>query len=544
MQRSRLAIALLGACLVMHVAAKARGQERAAVPATQTHAPAGHVPLETDLPADVLAEIPQPIRLPSERTVEFYGRALGRVFAHLRQPGDAPEFVEWVGRQVAIADRGEPLDLEQLRRDAARLARIRLRQTAAERQSGRRAFVAFEDMLRHPDFYIGRPFTTWGHVRRVTALSAGTAEPGGPAIYEFRLEPVSGPRQSSVVVLSPNLPDGFPTGGEAREAVTVTGYLIRAESESGSGENEAGFTPLLVASSLAWHRADLSREHRDSLAAVVQHRAPHLRDEIDEFYRLLRHAQLVQDESQRAAARRFLRERIEQFPRDARADLEHRLRQVAAAREAKSADEAALARREDQARTIFQHERRLYEKFRDDPRQFPIFAHVFRSADSSEPHRYTGRLVRLAGTIRKHVAYPADPENEHGVTWLHEVWLYPDDSGSNPAVVVCTSVPHGLPAGENLLERAAVTGYFYKLWAYPAKDTNRVAPMILARQVEWQPRDAASAPWWMYVAGWSIGGLAAVVIVWTAWRQSRSRRPPIRHLRTTQDQPPDFSQFS
>jgi hypothetical protein len=485
--------------------------------------------LETDLETgDGLAHT---FALPAQRDADFYRRRLGDVFGVLRSLAEG-----------SVPRRGGPAPgLEQLRLDAARLTRVRLRQTAEDRKASGETFDAFRDMLRKPEFYAGRPFTVWGHLRQLKRLDPGEGDSGG--YYEASIESVSdGTRPVLAVIRS--APTGISPGDDLRVPVTATGYLFRAESAAPSA-NGRGFIPLLAAWTLQWHRAELSEAQRQSLTSAVQHRRPHRPEEVDDFYGLLRHAQLVADADLKAAAQRFRQTRIQQFPADSRADLNHRLRQLDDRRPAHSPDEAERERAVKRAHSIYAYQQQQYRVFRNAPERFPTFAHLFRSVESSEPHRYTGRPVTLAGYIRKHVSYPADPENEYGVGWLHEVWLYPEDGDSNPVVVVSTSVPEGLPAGEKLLERAAVTGYFYKMWAYPARDTMRVAPMILARRVEWFPaQEAAAPPRWLIVSLWTAGALLAIAIVWAAWRRGRRRGLPEKYLPGSDGESPDFSQFT
>ena len=537
--RSRLAILLLLAATgASRLPATSAQEPRATGPATDR---AIQLSLETDLPDEVVASVVNPLRLPAERTAAFYRDAFGGVLVRLRQPDSAAAFVEWLGGFHADAVAREHLDIEQLRQDAARLARVRLRRTAPARDGRREPFVISRDMLAHPEFYAGRPFTVWGHVRRVTPLIDDDV--GRPVLYELRIAPAEEPDRPLLAVV-PTLPDGFPLDGEIRAAVTITGYLFRAVAEGESGNGRA-FTPLVVAPALFWHQAELTPRVRQALVASVQHRTPHRPEEVDDFYRVLRHAQLVDYDEQQSAARRFLRERIEHLPRDSQADLEHRLLEIAAARRANPRDRHELERREAEARSIHRHELRQAAEARSQPDAFPLFAHLFRSAASAHPHRYTGRPVTFRGHVRKHVSYPADPENESGIPWLHEVWLYPEDGDSNPVVVMSASAPGDLPLGESLLEPASVTGYFHKLWAYPARDTNRVAPMLLAQRVEWLPRpEAAGWSWGALVAFWCVLAVVGTAILWSLWRLTRRRHAPGVYGRLAQDEPPDLSQFS
>ncbi len=135
-----------------------------------------------------------------------------------------------------------------------------------------------------------------------------------------------------------------------------------------------------------------------------------------------------------------------------------------------------------------------FRRYRENPdREFPMFVDLFANAKNPEIHH--GKLVTLTGHLRRLLAMPAG-KNDHGIDTLYEAWLYTDDSQQHPAVVVCTSVPDGMLDAFNareLLDHVSVTGYFFKMFGYDAKDARRFAPMILGKRLEWH-RPAPPAP--------------------------------------------------
>ena len=167
-------------------------------------------------------------------------------------------------------------------------------------------------------------------------------------------------------------------------------------------------------------------------------------------------------------------------------------------------------------------------------REFPIFVDLFKN-----PDRYHGKPVTLTGHVRKLSSMPAG-ENELGFETLYEAWLFTDDSQSNPAVVVSASIPQGMPLGDNLVEQVSVTGYFFKMYAYPARDTTRVAPLLLAQRLRWHPlesvRDRTEAPPFLYVVvAIILAGL--VLFVWRSGRNDRKLRELHAVLRPDSLQP-------
>ncbi|QDU82159.1 hypothetical protein Pla110_39140 [Polystyrenella longa] len=109
----------------------------------------------------------------------------------------------------------------------------------------------------------------------------------------------------------------------------------------------------------------------------------------------------------------------------------------------------------------------------------PPFADLFKN-----PVEYRGQIITQTGYAQRIVKYAAG-ENEFGIKTLYEAWIYPESGQSNPIVVVFTVPPGtGMSLGDNLNYRIGVTGYFFKLYGYPAQDTTRLAPMILAGALE------------------------------------------------------------
>lgn len=127
-------------------------------------------------------------------------------------------------------------------------------------------------------------------------------------------------------------------------------------------------------------------------------------------------------------------------------------------------------------------------RFRRRPvEKFPVFVDLFQ-----HPEVYRGHPVTLHGVLRRLVTFDPGP-NTQGIDTVYEGWLYPDDGQSNPAVVVFTEKPDGLPIGGDITEEISVTGYFLKMYGYQAQDAARKAPLILAHSVRWRPQHEQTA---------------------------------------------------
>ena len=121
------------------------------------------------------------------------------------------------------------------------------------------------------------------------------------------------------------------------------------------------------------------------------------------------------------------------------------------------------------------------------------------------PQRYAARPVAVSGNVRRILSYRA-PEGCDTET-LYESWIYTAESGSNPVIVLTTSLPEGLAPGEDQFEAVQVAGWFFKLLAHLPEEPERRAPMLLAGELSLATQEA--------------GGLTAVDPAW--WNVVRDR---------------------
>jgi len=107
-----------------------------------------------------------------------------------------------------------------------------------------------------------------------------------------------------------------------------------------------------------------------------------------------------------------------------------------------------------------------------------------------QPQFYRGKVVTIRGTLRREeVEHPA--ENALGIEAYHRLMIQPRGGGHWPFVVYCLELPSNFPRGDNLQTPIEVTGFFFKNWSYAWQDGLGVAPVVLAREVDWQPTVAA-----------------------------------------------------
>ncbi len=93
------------------------------------------------------------------------------------------------------------------------------------------------------------------------------------------------------------------------------------------------------------------------------------------------------------------------------------------------------------------------------------FAHI-----NSEPWKYRGQVIHLAGTLRRLNRHDAPvPAIKHGVPHFYEAWISLDNRG--PLIRVdFTELPEGLQVGDDLDRRVSFDGYFFKKWPYTSQD--------------------------------------------------------------------------
>ena len=163
-----------------------------------------------------------------------------------------------------------------------------------------------------------------------------------------------------------------------------------------------------------------------------------------------------------------------------------------------------------------------YRGYRQRPSEFPIFVDLFKN-----PLIYHGKPVTLRGHVLKLIPLHAG-KNDFGLTTLYEAWIYTDDSQNNPAVVVVSSIPDGIPTGtELLIDNVSVTGYFFKNYAFRAQDRERFAPMLLGQRLEWSPPAPLPAPLmpaWISYTLVVVGMTFGVSLLWFISKSDRKSR--------------------
>jgi hypothetical protein len=154
----------------------------------------------------------------------------------------------------------------------------------------------------------------------------------------------------------------------------------------------------------------------------------------------------------------------------------------------------------------------IWKTLRDDGPPPPAAVHrVTFSELFGQPRSFRGRPVAIAGTLRRLEQVDA-PANDYGIDGYWQGWLEPEGGPASPIVVYFLDVPEGMPTGLAIAEPADVTGYFFKRWAYAAKDTVRLAPLVMAASPRWSP-PPPSRPAIDFVAALTTGTIVIVMLL-------------------------------
>jgi hypothetical protein len=160
----------------------------------------------------------------------------------------------------------------------------------------------------------------------------------------------------------------------------------------------------------------------------------------------------------------------------------------------------------------------------------------------NEPASQRGRLVLLSGTARDvlRVDVPdRDVRERFGIDHYYQVHLFTEDSQGNPLIICVRQLPPGMPVGSGpqYAEYVTVAGFFFNTWAYrrqpeesdpSGKPVWQLAPLVIARELTWHPREEPSAGLWVSVLAGVVFLVVLAAIWWGMIGSFRSRRPSFR----------------
>ena len=350
-------------------------------------------------------------------------------------------------------------------------------------------FEMLDDIARFPEEYVGRPIVLYGRFTAESIVRIAPDQTSSIAIERRIPEPEA---RKEVRLLRGSLTsfDGLQpralvdTGGlltpqrgrlpydewpdDVAVPVMVKGWVVK----------KMGGRPLIYCETMRQispiPHYDLVRQN-----SVDKQR---LRDEETWlYYETLRQLELTSTQQQRKVADDVLLQRIGDLMREVNSKTVHELARLGERLKSGSLDEANYRRQKVALQRQLNYRIGRYRQYREDPESFQTYVDLFQFPDV-----WHGHLVTLEGHVRHIVTYSGDEKLFNGRR-LYELWLFTDDSQHNPAVIVTPNLPTGFPLEADVLDRVKVTGCFFKRYVYGSQDTDRIAPLILAGTVRWEP---------------------------------------------------------
>ncbi len=421
------------------------------------------------------------------------------------------------------------------------------------------------DMQSHPADFVGRPVVLYGLFTPLgpKELQAKRTLEGEERIFTMQRGILKNLRNTEVIAMvdaisyvdpqSQNKPSlAWPVEKRVAIPVMVKGWFVKLWQQQ----------PLIftdVARILTPRPYDeYVRDHVRSKRKVSD-------DESWLYHETLRQLQLTSSDVQAAIAQEEQKSRVRQLLQDVRekagADrlvLENQLRNGAIPRTDEGKTEGYETRRRRLDRQMSLRENR-YLQHQANQETFPLFVDIFQN-----PDRWQGRLVTLRGHVRRVISYSGDSTLFDGQP-LHELWLFTDDSQQNPAVIVTPSLPKDFPVSSDLINSVTVTGCFFKMYVYRSQQENRLAPLVIAGHVSWNPttdqilalaKDGHLPANSQLLASAKnktrpvsdtlvlVLGFLSLIVAMTLWGRVQRDRREQRRLMLLVDERPDFRQTS
>ncbi len=339
-----------------------------------------------------------------------------------------------------------------------------------------------DDMSSHPSHFVGRPVVMYGLYSPSGQVELPVIESGTSdrliRLQRGFLRNLTDTETLAIVDATGYLGPGnqsvpekvWPAERGVTIPVLVKGWFVKLW----------GSQPLILTEAV---RILTPRPYDQLITKYARQRAPLSEDENWIYYETLRQMQLTSDDAQRQLAAALQDRRISELMREIRdkATADRVLLDSAAKQGTITADEHRKRLERLERQTAVRIGR--FQDWRSHSEKFPLFVDVF-----EHPEEWQGKLVTLRGYVRRVVTFPGDAGMYAGQP-LHELWLFTDDSQHNPAVIVTPSLPPDFPQSAEVVDRVTVTGCFFKPYVYRSDDHRRVAPLLLAGRISWNPTD-------------------------------------------------------
>ncbi len=343
------------------------------------------------------------------------------------------------------------------------------------------------DMQSHPSDFVGRPVVLYGLFTPsvINQLQAKQTLEGQKSVYKLQrgfLRNLSD--TANIALVDAESYVDYDSQKEAIEAWPVEQRISYPVLIKGWFIKTMGEQPLVYCDVV---RILTPRPYDEYICDNVHNRRRVSDDESWLYYETLRQLQITSSKIQTGIALADQQLRVETLMHEVRekATADHTLLQNAL-RNGTLADVDSQDSKTFQTR-LTRLERQLdqrlnrYREYQQKPDTFPIFVDLFQ-----HPERWQGHLVTLRGHVRRVTSHEGDPGLFNGQP-LHELWLFTDDSQHNPTVIVTPSLPDEFPRNADVVDSVTVTGCLFKMYVYKSQHENRLAPLLLAGRIEWNP---------------------------------------------------------
>ena len=159
-----------------------------------------------------------------------------------------------------------------------------------------------------------------------------------------------------------------------------------------------------------------------------------------------------------------------------------------------------------------------------------------------QPDIFRGQLVTIEGIARRAEYVKAAKNNRAQIEGYYRMVLRLRGGPNRPVFLYTLQIPEHFPLGDSIEAPIEATAFFYKNWLYEANELSWIAPVLLAKNIRWQPPAATQPPITLAV-GVILTVVLALVSVGVAWwliqQSSRVVKNPEK-IRLTYRSPEDI----
>tara|TARA_Y100001978_G_scaffold201487_1_gene219942 strand:+ start:973 stop:1965 length:993 start_codon:yes stop_codon:yes gene_type:complete len=159
-----------------------------------------------------------------------------------------------------------------------------------------------------------------------------------------------------------------------------------------------------------------------------------------------------------------------------------------------------------------------------------------------QPDIFRGKLVSITGIARRAEYVSAAKSNPASIEGYYRLILRLRGGPNRPVFLYTLQVPEFFPLGESIEAPVEATAFFYKNWLYQANNFSWIGPVLLAKNIRWEPTAKAPQPITLAL-GVTLAislALASVAIAWWLIRQSNQIIKNPEKMRSAYRSPADI----